>query len=204
MTLWQVPELVPDEILEKSGASVARAAFARVPLAKPAQLVEADAVIVAVQIGVGGLATAVVQHYRSSAMSHKPKIVGVEPLKAACVLASVRANKIVAVPGPHDSIMAGLKYPCWTKNFTKSPPALFWPAMSITITFPSKPPCSRRNIFGRRTQSRRRKSSKTRADFRRCRMFRHGRSRRISDPDRFSGKVFFAGEEKRPWSLRSL
>ena len=78
--------------------------------------------IVAVQIGVGGLATAVVQHYRSSAMSHKPKIVGVEPLKAACVLASVRANKIVAVPGPHDSIMAGLN--CGVPSLTA------WPIIS--------------------------------------------------------------------------
>ena len=38
-------ELVPDEILEKSGAAVARAAFAHLPVAKPAQLA-ADAIIV--------------------------------------------------------------------------------------------------------------------------------------------------------------
>jgi len=31
--LLQVPELVPDEILEKSGAKAARTAFAQVPLA---------------------------------------------------------------------------------------------------------------------------------------------------------------------------
>ena len=35
VSLWQVPELVSDEILEKSGAAVARAAFADVPVAKP-------------------------------------------------------------------------------------------------------------------------------------------------------------------------
>jgi NAD(P)H dehydrogenase (quinone) len=34
VTLWQVSELVPDEILEKSGAKAARAAFAHVPTAK--------------------------------------------------------------------------------------------------------------------------------------------------------------------------
>ena len=39
------PELVPDAILEKSGAAVARAAFAHLPVAKPAQLA-ADAIIV--------------------------------------------------------------------------------------------------------------------------------------------------------------
>jgi multimeric flavodoxin WrbA len=35
VTLWQVPELVPDDILAKSGAAAARAAFAHVPVAKP-------------------------------------------------------------------------------------------------------------------------------------------------------------------------
>ncbi len=44
VSLWQVPELVPEEILEKSGAAVARAAFAHVPVAKPTQLAEADAI----------------------------------------------------------------------------------------------------------------------------------------------------------------
>jgi NAD(P)H dehydrogenase (quinone) len=45
VSLFQVPELVPDEILEKSGAKAARAAFAKVPVAKPDQLAEADAII---------------------------------------------------------------------------------------------------------------------------------------------------------------
>lgn len=44
-TLLQVAELVPDDILEKSGAKAARAAFAEVPLARPEQMVEADAII---------------------------------------------------------------------------------------------------------------------------------------------------------------
>jgi NAD(P)H dehydrogenase (quinone) len=45
VTLLQVPELVPDDILEKSGAKAARAAFAHVPYAKVDQLAEADAII---------------------------------------------------------------------------------------------------------------------------------------------------------------
>jgi NAD(P)H:quinone oxidoreductase type IV len=45
VTLYQVPELVPDDILEKSGAKAARAAFAHVPVAKPDQLADADAII---------------------------------------------------------------------------------------------------------------------------------------------------------------
>lgn len=43
--LWQVPELVPEDVLEKSGAKAARAAFAQVPVIRPDQLPEADAII---------------------------------------------------------------------------------------------------------------------------------------------------------------
>lgn len=45
VSLYQVAELVPDTILEKSGAKAARATFAHVPLARPEQLAEADAII---------------------------------------------------------------------------------------------------------------------------------------------------------------
>jgi NAD(P)H:quinone oxidoreductase type IV len=45
VNLYQVAELVPEEILEKSGAKAAREAFAQIPVIKPAQLAEADAVI---------------------------------------------------------------------------------------------------------------------------------------------------------------
>jgi len=43
--LYQVPELVPDDALEKSGAKAARRAFAHIPIAAPNHLAEADAVI---------------------------------------------------------------------------------------------------------------------------------------------------------------
>ncbi len=43
--LYQVPELVPEEALEKSGAKAARKAFAHIPIAQQAKLAEADAVI---------------------------------------------------------------------------------------------------------------------------------------------------------------
>jgi NAD(P)H:quinone oxidoreductase type IV len=45
VALYQVPELVPDEVLEKSGAKAARAAFAQVPVARPEQLADADAIV---------------------------------------------------------------------------------------------------------------------------------------------------------------
>jgi len=44
-TLYQIPELMPEEALEKSGAQEARATFAHIPVITPDQLAEADAVI---------------------------------------------------------------------------------------------------------------------------------------------------------------
>lgn len=62
--------------------------------------------LVAIQFGVGALAAAAVKHYRRR--EPRPKILSVEPISAACALASIRAGRIVTVPGPHRSIMAGL------------------------------------------------------------------------------------------------
>jgi NAD(P)H dehydrogenase (quinone) len=45
VTLWQVPELMPEEALIRSGAKVARTAFAHIPEARPEQLAEADAIL---------------------------------------------------------------------------------------------------------------------------------------------------------------
>jgi hypothetical protein len=45
VSLYQVAELVPEEALEKIGAKAARFAFKHVPIATPAQLAEADAII---------------------------------------------------------------------------------------------------------------------------------------------------------------
>ena len=45
VSLYQVPELIPDDALEKSGAKAAREAFADIPVAEPMQLAEADAII---------------------------------------------------------------------------------------------------------------------------------------------------------------
>jgi len=45
VALYQTPELMAEEALEKSGAKQARAAFAHIPVAKPEQLAEADAIL---------------------------------------------------------------------------------------------------------------------------------------------------------------
>ncbi len=45
VSLYQVPELVPPDVLQKSGALKAREVFAHIPVAKVEQLVDADAII---------------------------------------------------------------------------------------------------------------------------------------------------------------
>jgi diaminopropionate ammonia-lyase len=65
---------------------------------------------------------AAARRHPRTARQRQPRIVGVEPDRAACVLASLQAGRIVAIPGPHDSIMAGLN--CGT------PSLVAWPALA--------------------------------------------------------------------------
>jgi diaminopropionate ammonia-lyase len=64
--------------------------------------------VVVIQIGVGALAAAAVARFGDDARSGEVCLLGVEPLSADCMLASVAAGHPVDVPGPHHSIMAGL------------------------------------------------------------------------------------------------
>jgi NAD(P)H dehydrogenase (quinone) len=54
--LYQVAELVPEPVLEKSGARAARQAFAHVPLAKVEQLADADAILFGTPTRFGNMA----------------------------------------------------------------------------------------------------------------------------------------------------
>ena len=83
---------------------------------------EAGPDLVVVQVGVGAFAAAVTRHFRGPQRSRYPKLVGVEPAGAACLLESVAAGRIVSVPGPHDSIMAGLN--------CGRPSLVAWPTVS--------------------------------------------------------------------------
>jgi diaminopropionate ammonia-lyase len=83
-----------------------------------------DAVLV--PMGVGALAAAAVGHFRAADAERAPTMVGVEPLSSECVLASVRAGCLTGVPGPHDSIMAGLN--CGL------PSEIAWPVLRDGLT----------------------------------------------------------------------
>ncbi|MGH9320273.1 MAG: diaminopropionate ammonia-lyase [Vicinamibacteria bacterium] len=75
--------------------------------------------VVFVPIGVGALGAAAVDFYKRE---DGTVVVGVEPESAACVLASLREGALVTVPGPHDSIMAGLN--CGTPSSIAFPTLL--------------------------------------------------------------------------------
>ncbi|HUI47569.1 MAG TPA: diaminopropionate ammonia-lyase [Acidimicrobiia bacterium] len=81
------------------------------------QLADTPPEVVVVPMGVGALAAATVSHYSS-----RSTIIVVEPLSAACGLRSAQAGHPVEVPGPHDSIMAGLN--CGMVSI------IAWPAVS--------------------------------------------------------------------------
>lgn len=81
--------------------------------------------LVLVQIGVGALAAAVVKHYRNVGGFSSPKIVGVEPTTAACMLESIKAKQIVSLTTPPRTIMAGLN--CDT------PSLIAWPIVSKSV-----------------------------------------------------------------------
>lgn len=56
VSIFQVPELVPDEVLEKSGAKAARARFAHIPMAQVDKLPEADAILFGTPTRYGNMA----------------------------------------------------------------------------------------------------------------------------------------------------
>jgi NAD(P)H dehydrogenase (quinone) len=53
--LFQVPELVPEDVLERSGAKKAREAFAHIPVARPNDLADADTVIFGIPARFGNM-----------------------------------------------------------------------------------------------------------------------------------------------------
>jgi len=78
--------------------------------------------LVLVQCGVGAFAAAVGAHYQGE---ERRTLVAVEPDDAACLLAALAAGRVVTVPGPHRSIMAGLN--CGTASLVA------WPLLQRTF-----------------------------------------------------------------------
>lgn len=65
-----------------------------------------DPTVIVAPMGVGALGAAIIAHFHDH--DPRPVIIGGEPTAAACVMAALEAGEIVTVPGPHDTMMAGL------------------------------------------------------------------------------------------------
>jgi diaminopropionate ammonia-lyase len=87
-TAWPGYETVPRWVIDGYGTIGAE--------------IDVEPDVVAVQIGVGSFAAAIVRRFAGA------RIIGVEPRTAACALASIEAGRPTEVPGPHTSVMAGL------------------------------------------------------------------------------------------------
>lgn len=82
--------------------------------------------VIIVQVGTGGLAAAVVRHFRRAGARSRPLIVAVEPEAAACARAAAQAGRVVTIPAaPTDSIMAGLN--CGTVS------SVAWPLLASGV-----------------------------------------------------------------------
>lgn len=84
--------------------------------------------VVFVPVGVGAFIAAVVTRFRQpDAAARTARIVAIEPVDAACVLASAQAGRVVTLDGEQHSIMAGLN--CAT------PSLVAWPRVSAGTDF---------------------------------------------------------------------
>ena len=100
-TAWPGYEEVPRRVVE---------GYATIFAELDAQLDGRTVDLVVVPIGVGSLAAAAARHFRATP-GERPRLVGLEPIDAACVLASARAGHLVTVDGDLSSVMAGLNCP---------------------------------------------------------------------------------------------
>jgi diaminopropionate ammonia-lyase len=100
-TSWPGYEEIPRRVVE---------GYATIFAELDSQLDGRSVDLVVVPIGVGSLAAAAARHFRATP-GERPRLVGLEPIDAACVLASARAGKPVTIDGELSSIMAGLNCP---------------------------------------------------------------------------------------------
>lgn len=80
--------------------------------------------VVLVQAGVGGLAGSMASWFYQRDAARRPYLIVCEPTSAACLLESTRAGRAVALNGPFETMMAGLR--CGQIS------PLAWPALAAT------------------------------------------------------------------------
>ena len=114
-TSWPGYEEIPRRVVE---------GYATIFAELDAQLDGRPVDLVVVPIGVGSLAAAAARHFRARP-GERPRLVGLEPIAAACALASARAGEPVTVDGDLSSVMAGLNCP--------TPSADAWPQVAAAF-----------------------------------------------------------------------
>jgi diaminopropionate ammonia-lyase len=108
-TSWEGYERVPGWVID---------GYATIAQEVSQQLGERDAAqptVIAAQMGVGAFAASVVRGFADDGV----RVVGVEPTKSACVMASIEAGEMRQIDDELDSIMAGLN--CGTPSLTAWP-----------------------------------------------------------------------------------
>jgi diaminopropionate ammonia-lyase len=81
--------------------------------------------VVFLQAGVGALTASGIRHYLRARSGYRPRFATVEPLSAACLLASAEAQQLLTIDAGQESIMAGLN--CGT------PSSVAWPTIAATV-----------------------------------------------------------------------
>ncbi len=99
-TSWPGYEQVPTWVIEGYSTMMSEVE------AQTAQFGLPDPTVVVAPMGVGALGAAIVASFHDR--DPRPVIIGGEPTAAACVMAALEAGEVVSLPGPHDTIMAGL------------------------------------------------------------------------------------------------
>jgi diaminopropionate ammonia-lyase len=81
--------------------------------------------VVLLQAGVGALTASGIRHYLRARPEDRPRFATVEPLTAACLLASAEAERLLTIDASQESIMAGLN--CGT------PSSVAWPTIAANV-----------------------------------------------------------------------
>jgi diaminopropionate ammonia-lyase len=85
----------------------------------------APATVVFLQAGVGALTASGIRHHLRARRDDRPRFATVEPLSAACLLASAEAQRLLTIDAGQESIMAGLN--CGT------PSSVAWPTIVANV-----------------------------------------------------------------------
>ncbi|VAW07215.1 Diaminopropionate ammonia-lyase [hydrothermal vent metagenome] len=122
-TSWPGYEAVPQWVIDGYSTMMLEVQDQTARLGLP------EPTVIAAPMGVGALGAAIIGHFAHR--TPRPVVVGGEPTEAACIMAALEAGEVVTVPGPHETIMAGLS--CGTASPLAMP--MIVAGLSATVAF---------------------------------------------------------------------